>query len=146
MKKWITWILILIISFSLIGCGQKSDPTVSLPNNIEKITISRGPFLTFSYTDSAKIEKFVTYFTSLEFYPSNETPDKVAYVGSPWYITVTAGRKTIEMVHFCTFFQTPKEDWYAITYQQGEEFETIMRQTIPDELPQNTLFKEWLTD
>ena len=142
MKKLIFSLLTVIICLGLLGCGQKENK-ISLPDNIEKITISAGPARTFSYTDSAKIEKLVAYFEGLELRPSNKNPSNTKYVGFSWNITIEAGWETINMIHFSTFFLTPDGNWFAISYDQSEEFQDILEENIPEELPDNIPFKTW---
>ncbi|MBQ3199571.1 MAG: hypothetical protein IJB67_04335 [Firmicutes bacterium] len=145
MKKLIAVVLALVCVFNLVGCGAKGKSVViTLPDNIEKITVAwnGGPLTTFSYTDSAKNEKLVEYFTTLELSPTKEDPAQ--YNGGSWTITISTGSETIEMVHFGNlFFMTPTGEWCNMSYEQAAEMENILKENVPDELPQNIIYDEW---
>ena len=123
MKKLIALVIALVCALSLVGCGAKGNSiVVTLPDDIEKITIAwdGGPLTTFSYTDSAKIEKLVEYFTTLDLSPTKEDPTQ--YVGGSWMITISTGSETIEMVHFGNqFFMVPTGEWCDMSYEQAAE-------------------------
>ena len=145
MKKLMAVVLSLVCALSLVGCGAKGKSVVvTLPDDIEKITIAwdGGPLTTFSYTDSAKKEKLVEYFTTLDLSPTKEDPAQ--YDGGSWMITISTDSETIKMVHFGNqFFMTPTGEWCDMSYEQAAEFKNILKENIPDELPKNIIFDEW---
>lgn len=145
MKKLIALGLILVWMLSMSGCGKLNDEEVILPDNIEKITIAwnGGPLTTFSYTDSSKINILREYFTSLKLISTKKDPNE--YFGGGWAITVEANSEILEMMHYGNlFFKTPEGEWWEISYEQAEELSTILKENVPDELPQNAVYEEWV--
>lgn len=145
MKKLLAIVLAITCLLTAVACSGKNDTeTVILPEDIEKITIvwNGGPLTTFSYTDDAKISRLEEYFTSLELLATKEDPTQ--YNGGTWLITAETDADTIEMSHFGNkFFRTDGGEWREISYEQASAFETILKENIPDELPQNIMFEEW---
>lgn len=145
MKKFLALGLMLIFVSVLSGCDKQRGEEIILPDNIEKITIAwhGGPLTTFSYTDSSKIDKLREYFTSLELISTKKDPNE--YVGGGWVITVEDNSEILEMIHYGNmFFKTPDGVWWEISYEQAEALSTILRENVPDELPQNVIYEEWV--
>lgn len=144
MKKLISFILLLTVAMNLCACSNKTNGTVTLPENIDKLTIAlnSGPALTFSYTDGEKIRVIAEYLSSLDLTPTKEDPSE--YTGGGWEITVTSGTNTIDLFHYGNlFFKTADGKWWAISYEQAEKFTTLLKENVPDELPKNKVFDEW---
>ena len=146
MKKIITLILTLSCLLTLIiYCRTNNTGQVTLPDDIKKITIAwnGGPFTTFSYTDDAKINALADYLTSLQLASTQEDPAE--YLGGGWQIIVQTDSETIEMWHCHNrFFQTPDGKWWSITYEQASALTTLLKENIPDEMPQTIIYDEWM--
>ena len=146
MKKTIVILLAVMLIFTqLAACGQKEPPgSVSLPENIEKMTVSwnGGPRTTFSYTDPGKIKRLAENLSSLVLETTKKDP--TLYDGGGWVIEVISDKETLEMIHYGNmFFQTADGKWWGISYEQAEGFEDLLKQTLPDEMPELILFDEW---
>lgn len=144
MKRLIAIVLTLVCILGLVSCGKQDSTLVELPDNIEKITIAwnGGPLTTFSYTDSEKIGEIVEYISSLELISTKENPAE--YDGGMWLITIYTNSEMLEMVHSGNmFFKTSDNKWWEIPYKQANELEAILKENLPDELPQNIIYDEW---
>ena len=145
MKKLIISCLIWICILGVFSCAKLEGKTVTLPDDITKITIAwdGGPLTTFSYTDRSKIEKIREYLTSLVLVPTKK--DAELHMGGAWVITVESSLETLEMLHYGNmFFKTANGEWWEISYEQATEFGNILKANVPDELPQNIVFDEWI--
>ena len=150
MKKTIVILLAVMLIFTqLAACGQKEPPgSVSLPENIDKLTVSwnGSSRTTFSYTDPAKIKSVAEYLSSLVLETTKEDP--TLYAGGGWVITVFSGDETLEMNHYGNmFFQTADKKWWEISYDQAAELDELVKKMLPDEMPefipQTSFFDEW---
>lgn len=142
MKRIAAVVLIVILVFLLCSCARTG--IVALPENITKISVSwnGGPNNAFSYTDPEKISYFVQYFTSLELSKAREDP--MQYNGGGWVITVETESESFGMHHYGNlFFRTIDGKWWEIPYAQAVAFEPLLKDNIPDVLPQNEHANMW---
>lgn len=142
MKKVTAIVLLFILLLLLCSCAMKGS--VSLPENITKISVSwnGGAYNVFSYTEPEKISNLVQYFTSLELSKTREDPTQ--YNGGGWIITIQTENETFRMHHYGNrFFKTTDGKWWEIPYAQASAFDALLKDNIPDELPENEQANMW---
>lgn len=124
---------------------------ITLPDDISKITVSLngGDTIRFSYTDKDKIKAVTDYFEALELTASAKNPSE--YNGSAWVITAETSSGQIDLSHFGNLFFTVHSpdgarDVYEMVYKQAEAFDTVLKNNIPDILPdkyESIIYDEW---
>lgn len=145
MRQWMKNALIVLLVIGtllvLVSCGTAK---VTLPDSIDKITISwkGGPATTFSYTDAEKIDQLAAYFTSLELQRTSKDP--MQYNGGGWVITLETQSASYGLHHYGhQFFKTTDGIWWEIPYMQAEAFEALLKELVPDVMPEQLVFSEW---
>ena len=146
LKNYICLLIVLpfiIIFFS--GCLNVQKYT--FPNNVNKITFYKeGTSLTtFSYIDEEKINLFSDFFGNIELTATSKSPKgSQDYYSGGWTIRVYTDSEIYGInIIANTFYQTYDGKWWLISAEQISSLENLLRETVPDELPDVMLFDEW---
>ena len=139
-------IVALALAFIIFHAARNKVKPILMPADIEKITIYREGTAgtTFSYTNAEKITKLTNYLTSLKLKSTTRTPyGPEIFIGGEWQIRIIGEDICGMKIVGNEFFQHPDGSWWIISQEQAEGFETLLKETVPDEMPDNPMFDEW---
>lgn len=121
---------------------------LELPENINKITIYKAGTsgTTFSYTDSEKLTKLTDFLSSLDLKPASGVNEKEGIIlGGGWEIRMDSDGSVSGVKLLGEYVQDPDGIWWVISAGEGHKFEELLRSMIPDEMPDNPIFDEWIS-
>lgn len=98
--------------------------------------------MTFSYTDSAKTARLLTFLGNLEAEKTNDSPEN--YTGITAYgITVVSYGSELQCAFYGnTFFRCGDGEWLSVPNEKGEELMKLLNDTEPDIPARRPLFPE----
>lgn len=136
-------IVFAVLSVLVLSSCSRTE-TFSFPNTAQEIKIA--PYgsdeMTFSYTDSAKTERLLTFLGSLEAEETDDSPEN--YTGITVYgITVVSDGSELQCAFYGNaFFRYGDGEWLSVSSEKGEELMKLLKDTEPDIPALRPLFPE----
>ena len=139
-KKRVSWLICTAsVCFILwLVCVDE----VEVPGDVKKITVSYngGPLTAFSYTDKVKLYNIEDYLTSLDPRFALIHPGNTGFAGGSWVIQADTGAEMTEIILSGSFIKMPDGKWRKLSITKSEQFKEVLKENVPDEMPENDKF------